>query len=94
VIHRIEEIIELCHKSRDIEFLPEESNESVHLWTVAVIFCLGQRVCNVDTSISKTERSSEPDNVIRSTVNNLVGESSKPWSNWVLLVSGDGLCYL
>ena len=59
-----------------------------------VILGLGQGIGPGNTSVSKSKRSSQPDNVRRSTLNGLLGESSEPWSNRVLFVGRDCLSNL
>jgi hypothetical protein len=45
--------------------------------------------CNSNTTVSQSNSPPKPDNVSRSTVNNLLGEGLQPRSYWDLLVSRD-----
>lgn len=64
------------------------------LWSVLVVLGLGQTVCHRDTAVSKSKRSSQPDDVRRGTFNGFLGESSEPWTNRVLFVGRDCFCDL
>jgi hypothetical protein len=54
-----------------------------------MIFNIGKMLCNAETGVSQSNTSSKPDNVCRSTVNNLSGEGLQPRSYGDLLMGRD-----
>ena len=60
--------------------------EADALWSVRVIFGMGQAISNRNATVCQASGSSHPENVCRGTFNGLLWEGSKPRTNGVLFV--------